>query len=384
MLHFGTNANNTLLIKVPRGVFANIWNFAGKFFFTALGVSNLLFKFSDVDRCINIILYNLFTDDNCILKVVTSPRHKCNDEVSAQCQLAFLCGTAICNRVTLFHFISNIHNRALIYSGILVTSFKFLKLVRLYTAIKIAIFFKLSPYVANSDFITTYKDNLTISFGAYYRPGVFSGSLLQAGTNDRRIRSKKWYSLTLHVRSHKCTVCIIVLYKWNKSSSKRCNLICRNIHILNLIRLCQSNITFTKTRENRIILKISAVGQRSIRLSNNSFIFLLSSKIFNIICYRTFLYLSVRCFYKAEIINLGVNTQRGNQTNVWTFRGFNRAETTIVRIMNVTILKTGSFTRKTTRSQCRHTPFVGQLSNRVGLIHKLRQLICTKEAVNHA
>src|SRR6056297_163735 len=202
MLNFGTYTNNTLFIKVTRCVFAYICNLTGEFFFTTLGVANLLFEFCDMDRCINIILHNLFTDDNGILKVVPSPRHKCYYQVTAQCKLTFLSGTAICDRVAFFHFISNVYNRPLIDSGILVTSLKLLKLVRFNSAVEIAILFKFGPYVANSDFIATYKDNFTISFGADYSPGIFCSALLEAGSNNRRVRSEKRHSLSLHVRAH--------------------------------------------------------------------------------------------------------------------------------------------------------------------------------------
>ena len=50
--------------------------------------------------------------------------------------------------------------------------------------------------------------------------------------------------------------------------------------------------------------------------------------------------------------------------------------------MNVTYLKTCTVSGKSARTQCRKTSFVGHLGQRVGLIHKLRQLRGAKERVD--
>ena len=53
-----------------------------------------------------------------------------------------------------------------------------------------------------------------------------------------------------------------------------------------------------------------------------------------------------------------------------------------MRIMHVTYFETGPVPGQTARSQCRHTAFMGYLSQRIRLVHKLRQSICSEERIN--
>ena len=74
---------------------------------------------------------------------------------------------------------------------------------------------------------------------------------------------------------------------------------------------------------------------------------LLCSEVNNILILQvghTVLYLAVRCLNEAQVINLCIYTERRNQSDVRTFRTLNRTQTTIVSIVNVTHLKSGTLT----------------------------------------
>src|SRR5690625_2307812 len=83
------------------------------------------------------------------------------------------------------------------------------------------------------------------------------------------------------------------------------------------------------------------------------------------------LYDSMRLFNYTFIVYFGMYTERSDQTDIRSFRSFNRAESSIVRIVHVTNLESGPFPCQTTRTQCRHPAFVGNLGSRVRLVHKL-------------
>src|SRR5690606_25089564 len=70
------------------------------------------------------------------------------------------------------------------------------------------------------------------------------------------------------------------------------------------------------------------------------------------------------------------------QTNLWTFRRVNRAHATVVGGVHVAHLKARTFTRQTTRAQSRNTTLVRDFGQRVGLVHKLRQLAGTEELLD--
>src|SRR5690554_5648956 len=93
--------------------------------------------------------------------------------------------------------------------------------------------------------------------------------------------------------------------------------------------------------------------------------------------------LAIRRFDKTQLIDLGKNTKRRNQTDVGSFRRFNGTQTTVMGVVNITHFKTGTLTRQTTRPQGRHTTLVGHLCQGIGLVHELRKRIGTKETIDH-
>ena len=52
-------------------------------------------------------------------------------------------------------------------------------------------------------------------------------------------------------------------------------------------------------------------------------------------------------------------------------------------IVHVAHLETGTLTRQTAGAQGRHTALVGNLGQRVGLVHELRQGIGTEEGIDY-
>ena len=71
-----------------------------------------------------------------------------------------------------------------------------------------------------------------------------------------------------------------------------------------------------------------------------------------------------------------------DQTGVGTFRRLNRAETAVVGGVNVADGEAGTLTGETAGSKGRDTAFVGELSQRVGLVHELAQLAGAEELLD--
>ena len=85
---------------------------------------------------------------------------------------------------------------------------------------------------------------------------------------------------------------------------------------------------------------------------------------------------------EAQVVDLGIETERGNQTDVRAFRRLDWAKATIVGIVNVTDLETCTLTGETARTQCGETALVRHLGKGVGLVHKLAQRVRTEERVD--
>ena len=94
--------------------------------------------------------------------------------------------------------------------------------------------------------------------------------------------------------------------------------------------------------------------------------------------------LEVRCGEEAHVAHLGVDTEGGDQTDIGTLRGLDRAEATIVGVVDVSHLKTCAVTTDTARAKSRETTFVSDLCQRIGLVHKLGQRVGPKEGIDHA
>ena len=122
---------------------------------------------------------------------------------------------------------------------------------------------------------------------------------------------------------------------------------------------------------------------RVVRLRNEEFFLLIRGDIFNLIADFTVLYQTIRSLNKSKLVNTSVGAKRVDQTNVWTLRGLNRADTAVVRSVHVAHFKASTVTVQTTRSECRETALVSQFCQRVSLVHELRQLRTTKEVTNN-
>src|SRR5207249_394392 len=94
--------------------------------------------------------------------------------------------------------------------------------------------------------------------------------------------------------------------------------------------------------------------------------------------------LTVRRFDEAVIVDARKAAQRADQTDVRTFRSFDRADTAIVCRVHVAYFKAGTFTREAARSKSRKTPLVRDFAQGIRLVHELAQLRAAEELANRS
>src|SRR5205823_5650039 len=97
-------------------------------------------------------------------------------------------------------------------------------------------------------------------------------------------------------------------------------------------------------------------------------------QIIDLIDHATLLHLAVRRFDKSEFVDPCEGAHRADETNVRTFRRLDRANPSVVRRMNVADFKARAIARKTARPEGREATLVGQLRERIRLVHELREL----------
>src|SRR5690606_27025413 len=98
---------------------------------SAFGIADFQFEFFYVYRSVNIIAYNALRNNDRILEVVTLPGHVSHQKVTAECQLAILCGIALAKRLSRLYALTFANNRRQVDAGILVRSTELDQVIRL-------------------------------------------------------------------------------------------------------------------------------------------------------------------------------------------------------------------------------------------------------------
>ena len=210
--------------------------------------------------------------------------------------------------------------------------------------------------------------------------GVGSSLVFHAGSNQRALGNHQRHSLTLHVGAHQSTVTVIVFQEGNAGSSHRNHHSRRDIHEIDLFTGKFLNVV-AMTAGNARTDKAVVLVQRFVGLCHDVFIFNVGGHINNFIGNNagSFIHAAVRCLNEAVLVDLGERCQIGDQTDVGTFGRLNRAQTAIVGIMNIADFEACAVTGQTAGAQSGQTALMGQLRQRVVLVHELRQWAGTDE-----
>ena len=326
-----------------------------------------------------------FVQYDSILIVVTFPRHVSNQQVFTQSQLTFFRRISFCQNLAFRYTLTNFTNRTKVNRHILIRTTPLRNTIFLQCRFEAYKFFVLCTIIQNTNNSSVHKFDYTITFSGNLRTRVANQLTFDACTYNRSFTLQQRNCLAHHVWPHQRTVSIIMFQERNQRCSDWSNLLGRNVHQLYFIR-SYHRIVSILTSFYFIADESTIIIQRCITLSNNlSFLFFRSQ-----ICQPfirkvnlTVFNLTIWSFNETKYIDLSEHAQRRNQTNVRTFRRFNWTKTTIVSVVNVTYLKSGTLTRQTTRTESRHTTFVRNFSQRIRLVHKLRQSIRSKEWIDY-
>ena len=85
-------------------------------------------------------------------------------------------------------------------------------------------------------------------------------------------------------------------------------------------------------------------------------------------------HLAVRALDEAVLVHAREGGERVDQADVRAFRRLDRADAAVMRRVHVAHLEAGALARQTARAKRREAALVGDLRQRVGLVHELREL----------
>ena len=108
-----------------------------------------------------------------------------------------------------------------------------------------------------------------------------------------------------------------------------------------------------------------------VRLRYEKIFFTIASQIIDLIGDATFLHLAVRRFDKSEFVDPRKRAHRADETDVRTFRRFDRTNAAVVRRMHVAHFESRAIAAQSTWPEGRETALVRQLRERIRLIHEL-------------
>ncbi|GFI51949.1 hypothetical protein IMSAGC021_00245 [Muribaculaceae bacterium] len=175
-----------------------------------------------------------------------------------------------------------------------------------------------------------------------------------------------------------------------KEGDERCgdrgDLRWRYVHKLYLVRSDDREVG-VHTGFDSIVDEAAVVVDRRIALGYDFAFFDFGCEIDNFVVLEvdhTVFHFTVGGLDEAEVVDLGVDTERGDKTDVRAFRGFDRAETSVVGIVYVSDLEACALARETAGAEGRHTALVGDFGQRVGLVHELREGVGAEECVDDA
>ena len=225
--------------------------------------------------------------------------------------------------------------------------------------------------------------NDTVGLGDHNGTGVTGDTGFQTGTHIGSLGLEKRHGLTTHVGTHQRTVGVVVFEEGDGTGGGTDQLLRGDVHVLDLFTGMFFGFAFVTAHDHGTDETVVLIEQ-GVCLGDNVLFFLVGGQIIDLIGDLTIHDLAVGSFEEAVFIDDGVERHGGDQTDVRTFGGFDRADTSIVAGVNVADFKSGTVTGKTAGTESGETAFVGQFAQGVSLIHELAQLAAGKEVTDDA
>ena len=260
------------------------------------------------------------------------------------------------------------HDRSLVVAVALVASHEFCQMINISCSV---IIFDNDLFGSRTLYCTGFLCSHT-----YTR--VYRSLSFHTGSYNRSFCSQKRHRLTLHVRSHQRTVGIVVLKERDQGCRHREHHLRRYVHVIKHLTLIFLGL-FSVTTGYIFTDEMSFFIQRLIRLSHMVVILFIGSHVYNFVCYPWILGirlvdLSVRSLDKSIFIDPCIGSKGVDQTDVRSLRSLDRTHSSVMGVVDISNLKSGTVTGQTAGTQCGKTSLMSQLAQRVVLIHELRQL----------
>ena len=295
-----------------------------------------------MDAGVDVFLDQPLTQKNSVFEVVSVPRHECDHHIPPQGQFALIGARSVCNDHSFGHTLTHLHHGALVHTGSVVGTHELEEVVDIDPLLRIrlhpfAVFRGFSVFCDN-DLPSGDRGHFAGTFTQNHGVGITGYLGFHACSDNRSFGNQQGDALPLHVRTHQGPVRVVVFQEWNQGSRDRNQLLRGNVHVVNLVRFNFQELSTISHRNSRGG-EFSMAIHSGVRLGNDEVFLLICGEEIELSLHATILYLAVGRLDEAELIDFSKCRKTRDQSDVWTFRSFNRTNPTVVGRMHVTDFK---------------------------------------------
>src|SRR5256885_7507264 len=135
--------------------------------------------------------------------------------------------------------------------------------------------------------------------------------------------------------------------------------------------------------QHQLVGEAAVLGEAGVRLCHRVFLLFGGRQPAGLVGHLAALHHAIRGLDEAEVVDARVARQTGDQPDVRSFRRLDRAHAAVLAVVHVAHLEARPLPRQPARPEGRETALVGQLRERIRLIHELGQLRAAEERLDH-
>ncbi len=303
------------------------------------------------------------------LEVVAVPRHEGDQHVAAERELAEIGRGTVGDDVALLDLVADLHQRALVDAGVLVRALELLQPVDVDAGFRRIGLAGGAHHDAGGVDLVDHPGAARRDRGAR----IAGDHALHAGADERRLGTHQRHRLALHVGAHQRAVGVVVLEERDQRRGHRDQLLGRHVHEVDLAGRHHLHVAGMPAHDHVLGEPALRVDGR-IGLRHGVARLLHRREIDDLVGDAAVLHLAIGRLDKAVLVDPRERRQRVDETDIRSLRRLDRADAAIVGRVHVAHLEARPLAGQAARSERREPPLMGDLGQRIGLVHELGQL----------
>src|SRR5437899_5064670 len=372
----GPDVHDPVLVEVGERLLAHVRDVAGDLLGPELGIAGLALVLLDVDGGELVVLDDAIAQDDGVLVVAALPGHERDEDVLAERELALVGRVAVGEDLVRHDAVADAHDRALVEAGALVRADELLGPVAERVAGVL-----LDPDLGRGD-----TAHHAAGAGEDDLARVPRGAVLDPGADDRRLGAYDGHGLALHVGAHEGAVRVIVLEERDERRRHRDGLLGRHVHEVRRGR--RGLVVLVAAVDLHALVDEAAVGvEPRVRLHHGRQLLLVGREVHDLVGHVGAALVvapdpAVRRLDEPVRIHAAIGRERPDEADVRTFRRLDRADAAVVAEVHVPDVEPGALAREAAGTEGAEAALVGELVERVGLLHELAQLAPAEELLD--